>query len=412
MAFSSTLYRGVIDGKDINTYSMQKLDYSTKDVPYRIEMVKKVLNLNEEGFSEDEFWQEIFDLGVCKTNLSKADCLWSETNVCAYLERLSSYIIDTAEKVPERERLIIYNTYTEFKRALQESKKIRKCGDVVEFENGKETDGKPIIMLKNQRNHKRTPDPKILKEDYEKYPELVDYREYKEYLMELMNSNEKRLELLEKLKKYDMDIKLNTKEDIHRLCKRQLKKVSDDMFELKKKKERPIVWKSPLRDSNSNPLVDDDCIDLFDPIQVKALLSMSEERRMKYDLNPTIDKVLNSLELKEHHQEVLDLWKRGNTQREIAQTLGRSDDTIRKYMNLIIKNFINEYEKIYEDEYYYLSVCKGKFKTCSQCGEVKLTNRFTKNSHSKDGIRTYCKVCEGKQKRRRKMRLEAEQNKK
>ena len=398
MALYNPVFRGTIDGKDLYSYSVQRLDYYNKNSEYRIEKIKDILNINEDGFTDDKFWQEVFDMGLCKANLSTSDPLWSETNICKYLERLSTYIITSDRTVEEEEKIIIYDTYTEFKRALQEDKKIRQIGEVVEFESGRDSDRKPIIMLKNQRNYKKKPNPKILKEDYEKYPELLDYKAYKDYLLELMNSNELRLELLAKLKEKNPNIGYNTKEDIHKICKRQLKKVTDDMFELKNKKERPIVFKSPLRDNNANPLVEEEFIDLFDPVHVKALLSIPKNKLVFNDLDITIDSVLERLKLNEEHTITLEMWRKGFTQRAIANHLGKADNIIKRYMQIIVREFINEYEKIYEENYYYMFVCKGKWKRCSMCGEIKLTKRFRANRNASDGRRSECKICEDRRK--------------
>ena len=51
--------------------------------------------------------------------------------------------------------------------------------------------------------------------------------------------------------------------------------------------------------------------------------------------------------------------------------------------------------KDYED-WYYLNIAKGTYKTCSTCGEVKLISEFTKNSKEHDIYKPECKECRNK----------------
>nr|DAY69848.1 MAG TPA: restriction endonuclease [Caudoviricetes sp.] len=37
------------------------------------------------------------------------------------------------------------------------------------------------------------------------------------------------------------------------------------------------------------------------------------------------------------------------------------------------------------------NICKGEYKLCSKCNEVKLTNKFNKNG--KQGLMPMCKKC-------------------
>ena len=57
-----------------------------------------------------------------------------------------------------------------------------------------------------------------------------------------------------------------------------------------------------------------------------------------------------------------------------------------------VKIIINQYEKKYTD-WYYLNICKGTYKTCNDCGEVKLISEFHKNGNR---YMPMCKVCRNK----------------
>ena len=79
MAYTNNKFRGIIDGKTIWDY-YNKLDYKIEKLNKRIDNVSNVLNLNEYGLSDDLFWQEVWDMGICKTGLNTTDDLWSDTN--------------------------------------------------------------------------------------------------------------------------------------------------------------------------------------------------------------------------------------------------------------------------------------------------------------------------------------------
>ncbi|HGM1374959.1 TPA: hypothetical protein ACKONX_002924, partial [Clostridioides difficile] len=118
MALVNGNFKGKIDNKNIWDY-ISKL----KTLDRKEEFIDEILNLKEIGgvkFSEDKFWQEIFDLGICKANLNTTDILWSNTNISYFLERLGTYLLSKDDKNEEKESIKVYDTYTEFKRSMQQ----------------------------------------------------------------------------------------------------------------------------------------------------------------------------------------------------------------------------------------------------------------------------------------------------
>ena len=75
--------------------------------------------------------------------------------------------------------------------------------------------------------------------------------------------------------------------------------------------------------------------------------------------------------------------------------IGKSHQYVSKVLNNIVLKIINVYMKDYED-WYYLNIAKGTYKTCSTCGEVKLISEFTKNSKEHDVYKPECKECRNK----------------
>ena len=95
MAFNNGFFRGSIGGKTILDYK-NKLDYNIESLDERKDMIKELLSLEYvDGveFSNDEFWNEIWDMGVCKAGINTDESLWSETNVSLTLESMSNYLL-------------------------------------------------------------------------------------------------------------------------------------------------------------------------------------------------------------------------------------------------------------------------------------------------------------------------------
>jgi len=87
---------------------------------------------------------------------------------------------------------------------------------------------------------------------------------------------------------------------------------------------------------------------------------------------------------------VLKLWKTDKTQEEIASILGISQQMVNKYIDSCVEKIIDSYIRSYED-WYYLDLVKGKYKTCSKCKKVKLVRYFYKTGNEK--YRSKCKYC-------------------
>ena len=65
-------FKGKIDNKDLYSYKY-KIDWNEKDFNKRKLLLNDILNLNEYGMSDDLFWQDIWDCGICKVNIGVND---------------------------------------------------------------------------------------------------------------------------------------------------------------------------------------------------------------------------------------------------------------------------------------------------------------------------------------------------
>ena len=385
MAFNNGFFRGSIGNKTIQDFK-NKLDYNIDDIDERKNKVMELLSISEvDGvqFSNEEFWNEVWDMGVCKAGINTDESLWSETNVCLTLESMANYLLAKHTK-DKRENIKIYDSYELFKRAIQEEEAIRKYGEV-------EEDG--VIIFRQKKNYKLNPKAAVTSKDKKRFKEINDYDKYKDYLMALRDSKKLREELASKLNLND-NFKLKSSSDVYRFILKHLPLVSDDMLNVKLQRERAIKWKSPLKDSGNE--IDWDYLDMFDKDHVKALLAIPKDMEVSNEIYITRDMLIENADLTDTQKEILNLWRKDKTLQNIADRLGMSHSNVKKHLDKIVDKVINQFEKEYEENHYYLNVVKGKYKKCSCCGEVKLITRFANDSKGLYGKKSKCKDCNNK----------------
>ena len=382
MAFNNGYFRGSIDNKTILDYK-NKLDYNIDDLEIRKQEIRELLSVESIGeieFSNEAFWNEVWDMGVCKANINTDESLWSETNVCLTLESMANYLLAKHTK-EKRDNIKIYDSYELFKRAIQEQEAIRKYGE-------SEEDG--MIVFRQKKNYKLDPKPSVTSKDKSRFKEINDYDNYKHYLMALRDSRELREELADKLN-LDNKIKIKSSSDIYKFLLRHLPLVSDDMLNVKLQRERAIKWKSPLKDMGNE--IDWDNLDMFDEEHVKALLAVPKDMEVASDMYMTRDMLVEKANLTDVQMQILQLWQKDKTFQSIANTLGMSHSNVKKHLDKIVTKVINQYEKEYEENHYYLNLVKGTYKKCSCCGKVKLISRFGNDSKGYLGKKSKCKDC-------------------
>lgn len=392
MAIPKPTFKGVYDGKGIWDYK-GGLDYSVEDLEERIKLVKELLNIVDEGdynFSDDLFWQEVWDTGVCKTDLNKTDFLWSETNVAKTLESVANYILamDTDENKVEYK---IYKDEKKFNDALgKEKRAIEIHGEDLSL-----SEKEQFKILIPNGNYKLAPKTSIKKKDFERFPQLKCYQEYHEYLSSLLKNKEKKQELMEKMKEKGLE-KYEKESSMYAFLVNTSGEVKKDMIKMKELLELPIKWKQPLKDSGYKSFEE---LDMLDKEQVLELLRVHRDMEVvdfQDDLNCILfdlSQLIKKCDLTELQREVLRLYSNGLSQIQIGYALNIKHSVVNQHLNAVVRKITNKYEEQLED-WYYLNVCRGTYKTCSKCGEVKLVSRFDKNG--KRGYMTMCKECRKK----------------
>ena len=395
MAIQRPIFAGTIDGKNVWSYK-NRLDYSLETVEERLELVKDCLNIVKEGeheFTNDKFLVDVWDTGICKAELSKTDFLWSETNIASTLENYANYLLAMDDK-NTKETYKIYTDEKKFQSALNKEKKyINTHGDELSYD-----DKVSFKIFIPQGNYKLDPKPSIKKSDLDKYPPLKDYQNYLDYMSAIIKSTEKKQELVDVLNsrgitQYDNEGKLWS------YLVRNIGEIKKDMLKCKELLELPIKWKAPLKDSGYRNLDD---FDMFDEEHVSMALKVYRDLKIvdfQNDLDCIIydlGQLLNKCSLSIEQQEILRLWQMGYKNRDIANMLNISEVKVGRTMKMIINKIISLYEESYED-YYTLNIIKGTYKTCKECGKVKLINKFSPNG--KHGYRPSCKECRNKGKK-------------
>ena len=385
-------YTGKIGGKSINDYYLSQNATELTTYEERLKLVKDVLNINDDGFSEDEFMMKIFEVDegtVVNVHVNKNQ-LWSESNVCDILESLGTYLLN-AQDIKDDTR--IYDTYGEYKMHKKEQDIIRTRGTYSELvKNERDNEFKPVIMFEEesyQGNYKLSKKMELKENDSSKYPQLKDYDDYRKWLKNIHDNKEARVELANNI---DIKNKYSSGSLIYK--SRKIRSgINDDMLLYKEHIIQPIRFKAPLKDSGC-PSWDE--IDFFDENQVYYLLPLKKEPNDLQDDFYWILKDLNNLidecTFTEKQRIILDCYRCGMSLSTIARHYGITDSVVQKTIKSCVKIIVNQYERKYRD-WYYLNISKGQYKKCNRCGEIKLISEFNKDSKGGMGVKAYCKGC-------------------
>ena len=271
-----------IDGKGICDYT--KLDTNINDLEGRIQYIYDLLNVikdkNGIEFSNDEFWNEIFEQRPNKTSYidlipNNETELYSDSNVAKTLEMLSNYILWCDPDKNKKEYIKVYDNEKKFQEAISKDRKYyNEHGEVM---------NDMVIILGKKENYKKAKDEKVTAEDLKKYPEL---REYKKEIDRLSSYiREDRLyEFVEYIQNKG-HTRIKTEKQAKSFLVNHIGELKKDMLQAKIKLVRPIVWKAPLKDEGE---ADWNELDTLDITHVKALLQLYREKE-EYDFTSDIE---------------------------------------------------------------------------------------------------------------------------
>lgn len=415
----------------VNVFTKQ-LDRNLETAKERIELLNSILYTPDGypvGFFEDLFDQDARlealkdkdgnkDKGENKKkyiNLfpTSTQPLSHDIYECKQLERMADYIL-TAEDQPRLDKQQEYNFYDEdgFKRLLRKERLyediIANMNTHVNKENELTTgDALDILQSNNQCTAKVHFSKKRIKRA--KYINQETKMAFLKRIGENYKCDNKTKIYKKDLKDKDLKYVAELEEEIEK-TKRGIKQgkfvnqrwlatsiimsLKDAQVKYKDYKKGTIVFKNPLKDSGR---VDYDVLDFFDKEHVLALINMPEKQitddndlsLVLYDL----EVLMKDIKVREEDVDIVSLYRKGVSQEEIAKELNIAQQNVNQVLSKLADNVIQEYERVYED-WYYLNKVKGKYKKCSKCGEIKLNNKFGKDSRNSDGVKSICKKCD------------------
>lgn len=396
-------FYGAINNSKIYDFS-RALDYKL-NANERLKLVEDILSSDKatEYFSE-VFTQET-DNKVKLELKAKEDSLYSDSNVAKELSKMADYIL-FANKDDKDVEYKIYKDEQLFNKMIKEQS--------LDTDSQEETDNIIHFLLSSNKNYKKAIEQVITKEDIESIDELKDYdkmlqsityRLKKISLVEKLFSKTSRFTKLEMLTEADIELLHNFNLEPNELTvelyktlersKEQLKKqsalIKQDMLDIKDMIKGTIYFKQPLADSTQ---VDYEQFDWTNKAHIKELLKVYN-RDLQSDLSCLVvdlDNLIRDTKLSKRDSNILKLYREGLTLEAIGNRYSLSKQMIEHIVNRIINNIINTYNKQHED-WYYLNVEKGTYKTCKSCNEVKLISNFATDSKMKDGHKNKCKAC-------------------
>ena len=426
-------FGGTIGGKKLSDYK-KMIDWDIDNEDKRLKLIEDIFNLDNIG-SLEEFWQEVWDCGICKTNLSKTDARWEETDVAKFLDIVGSYLLYGYQKKKKRNKdlelfeSISYDDVTNDKNyRLAPPNKIEKSDyevrelfrstyeDYVEkvkdkgyeikekesWERIKHNEEEKVKLLKEAKYNLD-----ILKEQMEELKQGNRLQYNKEILIKTSNENIE-IKLSKQLERYGLsnkevlEIENKTSKDKYRTTnvmlwhlQSNLKDMKDYMISCKLSYTNRVMINPPKCSTNNNLL---DKVNYLDSTHIRGLLNLGE---MKLDPSKNIAIIANDInkKIKEMHLNgelsdrdiyIIEGVKYNVSLKVLGKELGITGDAVDKTLNRICDNIVKSFYEEHMD-LYFLNVSKGTYKTCNRCGKIKLTNQFDKNG--KKGLLSICKKC-------------------
>lgn len=353
---------------------MTKLDYSISDAQVRAEIVAQILKENNNKVTQ------------------------------SYLDILSDYIISAITSEEKKSKAIL----TDNRLITINKRETSYEGLVSQFENGE--DGLWNLTIEPNKNILLTPKISISEKDVAEIPALASLRDAIDEVNKMFrNAVGKR--------KFQL--------------KKQLIEMHQEQYIIKDLFRKPISPTKTIKGFSRISLADacyvdalgephnDGILDFFNPAHISAVLcnysALKECSWGKFedDLFYAMEDFDILVEAAIGNKYPIYQWIiihkiDGRTNLEIQEVLAEQYD-IHYSVEYISSLWRNKIPKIIAEvakerylNWYFKTQEKGKWKTCSKCGQVKLaTNRFfSKNGTSKDGFYSICKDCRNKKRKK------------
>lgn len=298
-----------------------------------------------------------------------AGYLSSEVNVCRMLENIGSYILfaPDAKRLVEKTEYNFYKDEGEFR-----SKKKELSLDYIEGD-----DGTLDILIESNHNYLCDTSQKIYASDRKKHIVLQDYEDF----INLLSDRIKTMK--------------NSPSTERRLLSNTVGSLRVDQLILKSMICKPIIFKHI---ASSGEHLDEPDIDGFKFEEVEKMFRLMGKNYLTPfgKLSTVLSEILENVELSDKEKQIVDIVMAGciSKKKDIANEIGVDPSFVTQCFSKIKNKIIKEYMRLYED-FVYTYWDYGWYKTCPQCGEVKLLsdNYWAKNTHSNDGFRSICRKC-------------------
>jgi hypothetical protein len=404
-----------------------RLDYNVKDENKRVKIVEDILAdiqdyldvylygaISERVYRKaEQFTKDYFDE-------KKEVRLENRAFVNRFLEHLANYICYAKDEEIEKRKQRKFE-----ERDVINNNLIAGGGDGLraDSESQAKNDMKIYFEQNNEQsftgNYKKKKKQVISSKDVKKSEILQQYQQFRKKLLSI-----KRNKHLESAELYEIN--------------KALGGLRDDMIWIKDMENGTIYFKSPLMDNGSSKsslfvkdtwdymeknYSDDELkCDFFDPDHYNTILkvlpfnNLSDNLRGIYKRFEMLETYLDLSDDKHKMLEVLKegksvkydkLFYKSDNRRELVKNnkeaiydlkslknkLGWTYKKTEKTFYKLQEDCYNAFIEMYEEEFYYMYIAKGKYKQCSRCGEIKLVQRFDKDAKGKDGYRNICKKC-------------------
>lgn len=439
MALPNKNFFGTIEGRNIYSF-LADLNYDLKTSAERVEHLRKTLS--DGNGRMHPFFERIFEqtqdettklnTSYIKLILNSTDGLYSDTNVCEVLTKLTDYIL-FAEDMRELERANrteykIYKDEVLFKKMMREVSLEAELDKISDGDDEKDIDNLIHILVKD-KNFRKEAGQVIYKQDFEDM-ELKDvltaYQSQIDFMNEKLSKNKERLPLLEAIidsneNEADMGFKIvletagvESKEEAQKLKielvrenKNLIKHIGlmkCDLLDAKDMIKKPIRFKHLMSGSSKGDYTDVDFGFGSEEI-IKNLLVYPEQET--YDLQNEFEmcqyivrQLIEMTEFTVEEEQVLYLHQHGYSQKYIAEECSRlfGEEYIQQEVSRCLDDIVNKLVTTYETFYnkYLVKnnlINEAGLKTCSKCGETKYRGYFDKDSSKKDGLKSQCKEC-------------------
>ena len=347
---------------------MSKLDYGVTDFNERLYIVGEIC--------KDDFFIEYFD-NYFKVSPTTKEELSLDNNICNSLERVADYLIFSDDGKESESSVMNY------------SKQIKVSKNEKSIEDLKYSDELEDVEPRKDLNYKKEIKQVITNSDLKR----------SEYLRELKKTRD---DLSEVNKKHKQN--LNTTNDdskasfyISRKINGIIKSIDYSMVSYKDSMFGTIYFKRVMPDSTD---MQDFMIDFKEISHIQALLECKPvpvlSNKWYSYASFALEEMINDTKhkMKKEDLEILEIARMCSdcTYIEILNEYGITKTHLKKSLKRIAKIINKHYLDICED-LWYLNMVKGTYKKCSDCGNIKLVQKFDKDKYSNDGYKNQCKEC-------------------